>query len=258
MTDLLHISIDQAAALLLVLLRVGGIFLAAPALAESVMPIRLRVLLAVVIALAVVGRVAQPAGPMGAAALLAAAGGELLIGAMIGLAARVILSGVEMGAFHISQQLGLSLGEVFDPSSGVGGDPVRRLFELLAVVVFLGVGGAGMVLSALIRTFQAVPLAAPAQPGGLLDLAVMLLGASLVLALKVAAPVLLAMLLATAALGMLQKTLPQCNILTVGLPARALLGLALMGLSLAGLGYLVEKAMEIAAAQLGAGVRVLT
>jgi len=107
-----------------------------------------------------------------------------------------------------------------------------------------------MLVSALMQTFRAVPLASPVQPGGLLDLAVMLLGTSLVLALKVAAPVLLAMLLATAALGMLQKTLPQCNILTVGLPARALLGLTLMGLSLAGLGYLIEKAMAIVGRQL--------
>jgi len=106
------------------------------------MPIRLRVLLAVVIALAVVGRVAQPAAPMTAGSLLACAAGELLIGAMIGFAARVVLSGVEMGAFHISQQMGLSLGEVFDrPAAG----PATRCGAVRAAGggVFLMVGGAG-------------------------------------------------------------------------------------------------------------------
>jgi len=239
-------------ALPLVLIRTGGIFLAAPALAEPVVPVRLRVLLAVVLALAAAGRVALPAGPMSDGAFLAAAAGELLVGATIGLAAAVVLSGVEMGAFHISQQMGLSLSQVFDPVTAQGGDPVRRLLVLLAVVVFLAVGGHTMMLSALLGSFESVPVGSVLAAGRATDLIVALLGASFVLGLKVAAPVLAAMLLATVALGLLQKTLPQCNILTVGLPTRALLGLALLGIAAAALGYLVEAATDLVGRHLAA------
>ena len=252
MTQAFDILAPLSPALPLVLLRTGGIFLAAPALAEPVVPVRLRVLLAVVLALAVAGRVALPAGPMSDAAFVAAAAGELLVGAAIGLAAAVVLSGVELGAFHISQQMGLSLAEVFDPVTAQSGDPVRRLLVLLAVVVFLGVGGHTMVLSALLESFESVPVGSALAAGRVLDLIVSLLGASFVLGLKVAAPVLAAMLLATVALGLLQKTLPQCNILTVGLPARALLGLALLGIAAAALGHLVEAAVELVGRNLAA------
>jgi len=238
-------------ALMLVLFRVTGIFVVAPVFSDAAVPPRLRYLMGVVISLAAVGRLA---GPVELSArwidLVAGAAGEFLIGATIGYVARLVFAGVELGAFHIGQQMGVSLGEVFDPMSQAPSDAVRRLFQMLCVVIFLGIGGHRMLISSLLATFQAVPLMGLAPDGGLLDMVVMLLGASFVLALKVAAPVLIAMLLATLALGMLQKALPQCNILSIGLSVRAILGLGVLGVGLAALAALMESFLAI----LGSGI----
>ncbi len=239
-----------APTLLLVIVRAVGIFMVAPVFGNAAVPIRLRVAMSIVVAVAVVGRLAQPvAMPAGVADLLLGAGCELLIGLLIGYAARLVFVGVEIGALYIGQQMGIGLGEVFDPFQAEGG-AVRKLFQMLAIVIFLAIGGHRELIGSLMRTFDNVPLAGFSPTPKVLNLAVTLLGESFLLALKVAAPVLVAMLLATAALGLLQRTLPQCNVFSTGLPVRTMLALAVLAASLAVLVPLLEGTWSVVAGQI--------
>jgi len=169
-----------------------------------------------------------------------------IVGLAIGYVARLMFVGVEIGAFHISQQMGLSLAEVYGGEERA--DPMRPLLHLLALVIFLSVGGHRMMLSAVVRSFDTLPPLALTR-ADVLDVVAGLLGASFMLALKVAAPVLLAMLLAGVLLGLLQRTAPTLSILSVGLPVRVLLGLLLVASMLA-LGTL-PALLEWASRQVG-------
>jgi len=238
--------------LLLVLARTAGIFLVAPVFSHSVVPGRMRYFLAVGAALAVVGRVGQAPPMPGWFDLLAAVACEAALGAVIGGAARLVLAGVELGALQIGQQTGLELASALEAGQDEPSDVVRRAMHILAAVIFLGIGGHRVVIASLLRTFQTVPPAGFAPGRGVLDAAVSLLGASFALGLKTAAPVLIAMLLATAALGAIQRALPQCNILTVGLTVRAALGLLVLAASLGLLGDLIEAGLARAMADVSA------
>ncbi len=232
--------------LILVAFRVAGIFLVAPVFANTVLPVKLRVFMSLVISLAIVARFAQPTAlPANMFDLTIAAVCELAIGAIIGYAARLIFVGVQLAASHISSQMGLALAEIFDPAMQSPAGPVGRLFHILAVVIFLLIGGHRELLSAFMGTFDSVPLRSLVVGEGFLNVATGLLGASFVLALKIAAPVLIALLLATVALGLLQRTLPQCNILSTSIPIRVTLGLLALAVSLAVLGDLMKAAVNI-------------
>lgn len=256
--DALEQYVTWLPTLLLVIVRVAGIFLVAPVLSHAAVPRKLRLFMGVVISLAVVGRIARPIPlPNNLIDLVVGLGCELLLGVAIGYAARLIFVGVELGAFHISQQLGTGLAEVFSPAADASPGVLRRLFDILAVVLFLAIGGHRMLISALLGTFKAVPPLGFAPGRGLLDAMAGLLAASFILALKVAAPVLIALLLAAVALGMLQKTLPQCNILSTGFPIRAMLGLLVLAAGLAVLPALVERAWLVTSTEIARLVEAL-
>jgi len=157
-----------------------------------------------------------------------------------------------LAAAHAAQQMGLALGELFDPAGGEGGGPARRLFWILAVVIFLAIGGHRVVLGGLLETFRAVPPSAVLPAQAVLETAAGLLKASFELGLKIASPILVAMLLASVALGMLQKSMPQCNLLSVGLPARVLVGLVLLAASIAVMVPLLETALGAVSGELSA------
>ncbi|MFP3937726.1 MAG: flagellar biosynthetic protein FliR [Phycisphaerae bacterium] len=221
--------------------RVLGMMLVAPVLGHTAVPLRLRVLMAVVIALAVSGGLSQPA--VSGAAILPAVAVEVLLGVTIGLAVRMVFVGIELAAHHVGQQMGVSLAAAFDPFSA-GGDAVRRLYVMLAVVLLLGFGGHRMIISALLRTFDAVPPGAFAPGDAMAGFIATVATAGFALALKVAAPVLLAMLLATAAMGILQRTVPQCHILSVGMPVRVMLGLVALAAAVAVVAPVMEGALD--------------
>jgi len=241
--------------LLLVLVRLGGMFAVSPVFSHPTVPGKLRYFLAVAVAVAVTGRVAAPAAVVGGwGGLLVALGGELLIGVAIGWTAGLVLVGVELGAYHIAAQMGLSLGEMFNPLSPSAPGIMRHFFSLLAIVVFLGIGGHRAVVSAVLKTFSAVPLVGMAPSPGVFEAMISLLAVSFVLALKVAAPVLVTLLLAGVAMGMLQRSLPQCHILSVVLPVRAILTLVVLAGTLVTLAALVESGTQIILDSIGQAI----
>ncbi|MDP6636816.1 MAG: flagellar biosynthetic protein FliR [Phycisphaerae bacterium] len=232
--------------LLLVLVRLGGMFAVSPVFSHTTVPMKLRYFLAVAAAVAVTGRLGQPVAIAGGTGgLLVALGGELLIGVAIGWTAGLVFVGVELGAYHIASQMGLSLGEMFNPVSPSAPGVMRRFFSLLAIVVFLGIGGHRSVISAVLKTFSVVPLAGMTPSPGVFETMISLTAVSFVLALKVAAPVLITLLLAGIAMGMLQRSVPQFHILSMALPVRAILTLIVLAGALVTLAAVVETGTEI-------------
>ena len=231
-----------APTLALVIARVAGMFIVAPVFGHAVVPVRLRVGMAIVVSLAVAGRVAAPvAAPPGALDLAIGLSAEAAIGAVIGCAARLLFVGLELGALHVGRQMGLGLADVFNPTgAGPVGSPAG-LLRLLGVVIFLAIGGHRDLIAALLRSFQAIPLRGFVPTGAMLGLVMGLLKASFEVALKLAAPVLVALLLATVALGMLHKTMPQCNILSTNLPIRAMAGMLILACCLAAMMSVIES-----------------
>ena len=241
--------------LLLVLARLGGMLAVCPVFSHPTFPAKLRYFLAVAMALAVTGRLSAPAA-VGASTsgLLVALGGELLIGVAIGWTAGLVFVGVELGAYHIAAQMGLSLGEMFNPLSPSAPGIIRQFFGLLSIVVFLGIGGHRLVISALMKTFTAAPLASMAPNTSVPEVMIAVLSVSFVLALKVAAPVLVTLLLASAAMGMLQRSCPQFHILSMTLPLRAILTLVVMAGALVTLAAVVETGTQMILDSIGSAI----
>jgi len=235
-----------APTLMLVAVRLVGLVLAGPALGHSAVPMKIRIAVAIVVSLAVIARMPGPLELADAPVQVAlAVGGEFLVGACIGLSARLVILGVMLGGFHVANQMGLAIGEVAGGTDGQHGGAFRATFGMLAVVIYLLLNGHRQMLSAVLRTFETVPLAGGVAPQSVLRLVVLFLGSSFGLALNIAAPVLIAMLLATVAMGMLQKTLPQCNLLTTHLPVRVLLGLIVLAGSIATVRPLLDGAVGV-------------
>lgn len=259
MIDMANILI-WAPLLMLTAARLAGMLLVAPVFGHQALPARLRIVLALAIALAVVGRLGvAPALPSSLASFALALAAEAAVGALIGYMARLVFAGVELGAFHVGAQLGVNLGDVFsaggdeDETSAIGG-----AYGVLTLGIFLLIGGHRDLIRGLLDTFGAVPPAALSFHGEILTVVAGLLTGSFELALRVSAPVLIALLLATAALGLLQRTLPQAHILSTGLPARALVGLVMMAAGVSVVAWAFQAAWSRSSHLLPALLKTMT
>jgi flagellar biosynthesis protein FliR len=182
----------------------------------------------------IAGRV--PSG--GPVLLLLLALRECGVGLVMGFVAACMFRAVEAAGRLTDTLRGANLADVIAPE-GSRSSPLGELLLLLSVVVFLEAGGAGILATALARSYEAVPLGVTAtSPAGLREAALLIIVASAKLiesAVGLAAPALVALLLADLALGALGRAVPQLPLFFVGMPAKALLG---VGAVLAGLATL--------------------
>ena len=142
---------------LLVLARVFGVCMTAPAIVVPGLEWRFRLALALMlvalIAPAVEPRiVAVTPGPW----LAWMAATEVIVGGLLGWSAALIVAAVQAGEL-VSAQAGLSAAALFDPATGDELTPLGHLYGLIALAVFLALDGPIMLVGSMIESYQAVP-----------------------------------------------------------------------------------------------------
>jgi flagellar biosynthesis protein FliR len=238
-----------APTLLLVIVRVAGIFVTAPLLSDPSIPAAVKAMVSVVIGLAVTARLSSPVPmPDDWTSLVLSLGGEMLIGGILGYTTSLLLTGLEIAGEQIGQQMGIALAEVFNPLTEATTNVIGQLVHMTGLAVFLLIGGHRMMLHGLMETFSTVPLLGYGLPAGLVDVTVALMTGAFILSLKVAAPVLVAMLLTELAMGLIQRTMPQFNILSTGFQVRVAVAGTVLAVGVTTMGPLIEQAWAVASA----------
>lgn len=210
----------------LVLARVTGMFLTAPVLNSSAIPLRVKACLSLGISLIVMPNLlaARPA-VAGWADLLTGLAAEMALGAVFGFVLNLMFVGLQLGSHVVAQQSGLSMAEVINPGFDAETDVLSNIYYWVAAMAFLAAGGHRMVVGCVLETFAVLPPMGYSWPDSATALAVRAFAVIFDLAVRVAWPVLLALLLSELAMGFVSRVMPQFNILVVGFPLRILVGL---------------------------------
>jgi flagellar biosynthetic protein FliR len=137
----------------------------------------------------------------------------------------------------IGQQMGFNLSEVFDPSMGAQGSIIGDAYFMLTLVVFLAIGGHRAMLKGVFASFKILPLLSLGVNESLFHLLTALFMSTTVLAIQLAAPMLVATLVVDLVLGLIGKSMPQMNVMTLGITLRTVVGIVIV---FVGLGLTVE------------------
>jgi len=230
--------------------RVAGMMLTVPLFGSARIPRRLKVMFALVLTASLVPTLKPVTLPATTWQLSAGIAGELLFGLAIGTALSFTFVAVNWAGEIIGQQMGLGIGQVFDPQFGGSGSVIGDLYFFLTLVIFLLVQGHHAFLRGVHASFTTLPLLSVGMTPALLDLVSGLLQSATALALQLAAPMLVTMLLTDVVLGFLGKTIPQINVMTAGLPLRSLLGMVVLIFGLMMTSRVVEQNMKDAALEI--------
>lgn len=156
---------------------------------------------------------------------------NMVVGAMLGYIAQLILMAVDAGGDMINMQMGLSSAMVLDPTTSSQVSIVGKCFQLLGLIIFIQLGGIYWLITALIHSMEIFPLDATSVPLHQLvnmDYLVKLSSNVLFIGLQIASPVLLATLGQDIILGVISKTAPQVNVFSLSFLFKPVLGAAIM------------------------------
>ena len=218
---------------LLVLFRVGGLTIATPMLSSRAIPARVRVALAFVVALMIfpVVRTLIPT-TLSLNAVVVSVFGELLIGLIMGTAVGMLFVGARLAGLMIGQQAGIALGQVVNPMLEGQTTIIGQMYFLVAMMIFLAIGGHRAVVTALLDSFQTLPPGSFRYNASMLTLIEQLLADAFILAIRLGGPALTALFLASLTMGVVSRTIPQINVLTIGFAVRVFVALTVAALSL--------------------------
>lgn len=243
---------DHAPFALLVAARFGGLAVYAPIVSSRAIPARMRTAIVVAVALAATPLLAAR-GVVGpdvgwSLALVAAVLAELLIGLLIGFLAGLPLAAAHMGGLVGGQQMGFGFASLYGAGPESETDALARFLFLVAIAGFLVMGGHEALLLAVLHSYEHLPPGATISGAHVVEVLGGTMLAAFELALRVAAPVLALGLIQSLSIGLLARTAPQMNILSLGFPIRLLAGILAVAVSVIVLDDVLVGGIDVALA----------
>lgn len=227
----------------MLIIRATGLFLAAPIFGHRVLPTQFKVgfilLLAVVSMPALQHVQIIPAESLWALAAMALR--ELMVGVLIGFFFSLLFQAAELAGMLAGYQVGLAVSQAFDPNSGEEVSVIGRFWLLLATLIFLAINGHHMIIQAFNQSYQLIAPGEMAIAGSTGEMMIKFSAYVFVLAIKIAAPVLVTLVLMDVALGTVAKMMPTMNIFIVGFPLKIGMGILVVAMSLPIFSYVLQK-----------------
>lgn len=227
MSDLFSLIQGQLGFFLLLLVRMSGVFTTAPFFGSRNVPSQIRIVLALACALLLFPLLFRPELSLPVAffpyALLVLK--ELLVGLIMGYTAYLFFTAIQMAGQVLDMQIGFGIVSIFDPQSGQQVPLLGNFKYILAMLVFLSTNSHHFLFAGLVNSYQLVPVGAVNFSPQSAEVFVDLVAGLFVIAMKIAIPVLSALILTDVALGILARTMPQMNIFVIGIPVKIFVGL---------------------------------
>jgi len=208
-----------------VFLRVSAIVATMPVLGNSGVPIRVKGGLSLVIAFLLLPFVELHTPPPDILLLVLRMAGEVIVGITLGFAGRLVFAGIQLAGQLAGFQMGFAIVNVFDPITSTQVSIISEFQYMLAMLIFLAVDGHHIFLYAIAESYRIVPLLGFNFSGELTQLIVELSKGIFIVAIKVGATVIVALLMIDIGFGLIARTVPQINILIIGFPIKIAIGL---------------------------------
>lgn len=219
-----------AASYMLAFARIGTMFMMLPGIGERSVPSRVRLTMALVLT-----AILLPAHQKAYVVDLKAFGPilvilfqEIIVGAVLGLTARLAISALQIAGSVVAQQMGLGFATAVDPSQNQQGLLVGNFLTVLGITLIFATDMHHLVIAGLHDSYA---IFAPGEMPIVGDVAqhiTRVIATSFRIGIQLAAPFLVFGLLFNLGLGVLSRLMPQMQVFFIGLPLSILLGFLLL------------------------------
>lgn len=208
-------------------LRILALMAAAPGFNSPAVPVRVKVALALVIAMLIGATLHQsmPVSLSWTTAVLAVE--QVLVGVAIGFSMQLTLAAMAFAGDLVGVEMGFGIASLFDVQSGFDVPVMSDFYSLTGLLLFLTLNGHLVLLGVLVKSFAIVPIAAGSGISAAGWQALARAGLLLFqMGVWLALPVLAVLLAAHLTVAVVSRVAPQFNIMSIGFSVFMWVGLA--------------------------------
>ncbi len=242
-----------------IVVRVSAAIFTAPVFSNSSVPVTARLFLSLVISYVLLFTVKPVAltyeSGLGIMALYAVK--EALTGMIMGFSLNFVFYAVSFAGVQMGMDIGFGMATMFDPSTEIENNLIGQVFNLGALMIFLVINGHHYIIRGLSASFQVIPVGTGSLKPELLDLFVKYTAGVFVVAVKIAAPIMVAFFLIHIAAGIISRIIPQMQVFFVLQPVQLGVGLLLVATAVPFVVHMLKVLLEQTEGQLFELLRVM-
>ncbi|MDP6352703.1 MAG: flagellar biosynthetic protein FliR [Alphaproteobacteria bacterium] len=230
----------------LVFIRLGAALMLVPAIGESAVPPRARLLfgLAFTVVTTPMVRADLPALPEAPLALALLIGGELAIGIFFGMTMRLVMSALHVGGMIFAFQSSLAAATMFDPNQAARSSLAGNFLNFLAIVFIFVTDLHHLMLRGMIDTYMLFPPGNPLPVADSVATIVRVVADAFRVGFQIATPIVVTGFLLYLGGGLLNRLMPQMMVFFVLLPIQITLGFTILMISLTAIMFWFASHMD--------------
>ena len=214
--------------------RIGGMVMLLPGFGEPAVPPRIRLAFALALAIALGPSLADrvPAAASTAWGMAAQVTSEILIGVLLGGAARMLMSALATAGQIVGMEIGIAFAQTADPTQTQSGQLLAVFLGVMGIALMFATGLHHMFLQGIAGSYDVIALGVEPPVGDAAQLALQTTAASFRVGFQIAMPVIAAGLMFRVGLGVLSRLIPSIQVFFVALPLQIMGGLVVFALGL--------------------------
>lgn len=151
---------------------------------------------------------------------------EVITGLTLGYITNLCFFSVRMAGQLMDTQMGFSMISMFDPNTNSNATLVENLLHWFSIMIFFLIDGHHMLIRALISSFDVVKLGGFALNQESIMVVIKAFIEFFNIGLKIAIPIILIIIITDLTMGLIARTVPQLNLMVLGMPVKILIGLS--------------------------------
>lgn len=244
-------SEGRTAAFILLFVRFSALFMAVPIFSHANIPMSVKAAMAFFFTVFFFGALPPLQIHLDAASLTVAILGEMLFGLTVGIILQLAYHVITFAGGQISFMMGFTLASAIDPQSGVSMPIIGQFLALISLMVLLSLDMHHWILLFASESIASVPLGGFMVTPELFKYIMHGMLNMFVVGFMIAFPITALSMLADVIFGMLMKTMPQFNLLVIGMPIKIGVAFVVLMATLAATMMIVSSQMQSAFQILG-------
>lgn len=156
---------------------------------------------------------------------------ETLTGLIFGFITNMCFNSLKTAGSLIDQQLGLSMASIYDPNTNTQSTLVENILYWIGIIIFFSMNGHHYLIEGIQNSFNLVKIGQPILNGNF-DYIINVFTQCFIIGFKIAVPMILSLVVAELLIGFISKSVPQLNVMIIGMPLKLLIGIIFLMIAL--------------------------
>lgn len=244
--DILSILMAKFLIGTLLFIRVAALLFSGPLFSSMGIEPQVRIFISVLVAMSMTAVYGgeQPPLTLDVISLVLLSLKEVMVGSLIGYSSSMIINAARFAGGMLDVEVGFQTALLFDANAGVP-TLLGEFKSMIILMVFLAVNGHHFLLEAVFASARLIPIDSFTMGISTIDAIIRMVTSTMILAVKIASPVLVALFLTNIALALLARVAPQINIFALSMQAKVAIGLVALFITAPLVVLLMKEALAV-------------